>query len=93
LAVWDRPPRVISTIPYGGEKQAKELLRFFEWPQTAITAALYRNPPNPLQNQNPLSGPFVPKDSPAREHGLFFGKLWALEGPITPFSEGGGSEY
>jgi hypothetical protein len=44
-----RSPRVISTIPYGGEKQGvKELLRFSEWRcRTAITAALYRDFPTP----------------------------------------------
>jgi hypothetical protein len=42
-----RSPRVIATIPYGGEKQGvKELLRFSEWRcRTAITAALYRDFP------------------------------------------------
>jgi len=75
-------PRVISTIPYGGEKQAvKELLRFCEWSPVAIAATLYRNPPNLLQNKIPPLGLlYPPPQNPrrAREGRPFFGKLQAL---------------
>ena len=85
-------PRVISTIPYGGEKQGLKELRFCEWSPVAITAALYRDPPNLLQNP-PLPLPHLPpKPRGSREGRPFFGKLQALEGPLTPLWEGGGSE-
>ena len=68
-------PRVISTIPYGGEKQAvKELLRFCEWSPAAIAAALYRNPPQIAKSLPPLAllypPPPKPQEGPGGGHSL-----------------------
>jgi len=87
-------PRVISTIPYGGEKQGlKELLkelRFCGWgPAAIITTALYRDPLNPLQNQNPPPRPFVSKDPPGAPGGCILWKTTAVrKADKAPFGGG-----